>query len=329
MQAPDDAARPQLAQFNLAVLRHPMGHPATKGFEDLIDDTNAHAEAADGFVWRHGIDTREVDDLPYDDKHITVNASVWESAEHLRDFAYRGFHRDVYRRRAEWFVDSAAVMWWLPRGTIPTMQECLERMDFFAEFGSTPYAFTTGERMPVLVIRRHALTDAVAQELIGHLNAELKAATPEGANNFFHLEAEKVDDPDLGGFFVAWLDGRAVACAAWRRIDDDAERPDTGEVKRMWSSPEVRGARLGAAMLATVQAAARQQGITELRLETGEYLTSAVALYRRFGFEPCESWGGYVGSPMSYTMSKPLGPITQWRRPAGRAGHDASVPGPR
>jgi GNAT superfamily N-acetyltransferase len=316
--APDDVLRPQLAQFNLAVLRHPMGHPATKGFEDLIDDTNAHAEAAPGFVWRHGIDTREVDDLPYDDKHITVNASVWESAEHLRDFAYRGFHRDVYRRRSEWFTDSAAVMWWLPRGTLPTMHECLQRMDHFAEFGSTPYAFTTGERMPVLVVRRHTLAEPVAQELIGHLNTELRAATPAGASNFFHLEADKVDDPHLGGFFIGWLDGSPVACAAWRRIDDDAGRPDTGEVKRMWASPEVRGARVGAALLSTVHSAAREQGITELRLETGEYLQAAVALYRRFGFAACESWGEYVGAPQSYTMSKPIGPINHWRRPTAR-----------
>lgn len=324
---PDDVERPQLAQFNLAVLRHPMGHPATKGFEDLIDDTNAHAEAAPGFVWRHGIDTREVDDLPYDNKLITVNASVWESPEHLRDFAYRGFHRDVYRRRAEWFVDSAAVMWFVPRGTIPTMKECLARMDFFAEFGSTPYAFTTGERVATLVVRRHPLADTVAQHMISHLNAELRAATPEGANNFFHLEADKVDDPTQGGFYIAWLDGQPGACGAWRRIDSDAGRPDTGEVKRMWASPAARGTRLGAAILATVQAAAAEQGITELRLETGEYLTSAVSLYRRFGFRACESWGEYVGSPMSYTMSKPLDPITRWRRPADRADAGANAPG--
>ena len=145
----------QLAQFNIARLHHPIDHPATAGFIELIDETNARAEASPGFVWRHGIDTRDADDAPYDDKLITVNASVWASIDDLRHFAYRGWHRDVFRRRQEWFQDSAAVMWWIPDGEIPGMQECLLRLAFHDEFGSTPYAFGMGERVPVLVVTHH------------------------------------------------------------------------------------------------------------------------------------------------------------------------------
>ena len=68
----------------------------------------------------------------------------------------------------------------------------------------------------------------------------------------------------------------------------------------------MRGQRLGAAVLATLETSARAQGITELRLETGEYLTAAVSLYRRFGFAPCAPWGEYVGVEHSYTMAKAL-----------------------
>lgn len=77
----------------------------------------------------------------------------------------------------------------------------------------------------------------------------------------------------------------------------------------MWSHPDHRGSKLGAAILATVEAAATADGFTELRLETGEYLTEAVSLYRKVGFQPCESWGEYHGVPLSYTMSKPLSPL--------------------
>ena len=77
----------------------------------------------------------------------------------------------------------------------------------------------------------------------------------------------------------------------------------------MWADPDARGMRLGAAVLATAQSSALEQGITELRLETGEYLTAAVGLYRRFGFTACPPWGEYVGVAHSFTMSKPLGPI--------------------
>jgi ribosomal protein S18 acetylase RimI-like enzyme len=299
---PDTA---HLAQFNIARLRHPIGHPDTAGFEALIDETNARAEASPGFVWRHGIDSRDTDVTAYDDPLVLVNASVWESIGHLRDYVYRGFHRDVYRRRSEWFDGSAAVMWWIPAGTIPTLAECKARLAFHDEFGSSPYAFGTGERHPQLVMRRHTLDDPVVAPMLERLNAELRAAIPEGGTNFVSLPAEHVAD-DQGAFVVAWLDGRPAACGAWRRIDEVAARPHTAEIKRMWADPTVRGQRLGAAVLATLQTSAQAHGITELRLETGEYLTAAVGLYRRFGFAPCASWGEYVGAPHSYTMAKAL-----------------------
>ena len=115
---------------------------------------------------------------------------------------------------------------------------------------------------------------------------------------------------------VAWVDGEAKACGAWRRIDAVAARAGTAEVKRMWADPSARGMRLGAAVLATLETGAAAQGITELRLETGEYLTAAVSLYRRFGFAACAPWGDYVGVPHSYTMGKSLDPHRHRARPA-------------
>ena len=296
-----------LAQFNIATLRHPMDHPETAGFVALLDVVNAAAEASPGFVWRHGIDSRDVDDTAYADPLTLVNASVWETPQHLRDYVYKGIHLDTFRRRAEWFESSAQVMWWIPAGTTPTLEECQGRLAFLQEFGSTPFAFRTPGSLPQLVIRRHELEDPAVQGLLGRLNEELLAATPAGGSNFFHVAAEHVSEAN-GAMLVAWLDGVPRACGAWRRIDDIAGRPGTAEVKRMWADPAARGTRLGAAVLAALEAQARHHGITELRLETGEYLTAAVGLYRRFGFDACAPWGEYVGVPHSYTMSKPLLP---------------------
>lgn len=294
-----------LAQFNTATLRHPIGHPATASFEALIDETNRRAEASPGFVWRHGIDTRDTATTLYDDPLVTVNASVWESLEHLRDYAYRGFHRDVFRRRAEWFVASDLVMWWIPAGTVPTLDECTARLRFINEFGPSVYGFRTGQQFPRLVMRRHQLHEPVVAEMISRLDDELLSATPDGGSNFFHVDATELE-PGNGAFFIAWLDGRPRACGAWRRIDDVAGRENTGEVKRMWADPAARGTKLGAAVLATIETDARACGVSELRLETGEYLTAAVGLYRRFGFDRCEPWGEYVGAEHSYTMAKSL-----------------------
>ena len=174
-----------LAQYNIARLNHPVGHPATQGFVDLIDETNARAQASPGFVWRHGIDTRDTDDAPYDDKFITVNASIWETVEHLRDFAYKGFHRDVFRRRKEWMNDSAAVMWWTPAGTTPTLQACMARLAFHDRYGSSPYAFQTGQQYPVMAIEAegdNSLRMWLDGRIVGHASldghCEIDDSTP-------------------------------------------------------------------------------------------------------------------------------------------------------
>ncbi|MFZ9628769.1 MAG: GNAT family N-acetyltransferase [Ilumatobacteraceae bacterium] len=306
-----------LAQFNISRLRQPIGHPDTTSFEDLLDETNQRAAASPGFVWRHGIDSRDIDATAYDDPLVLVNASVWESLGHLRNFAFRGFHRDVFRRRGEWMEGSEAVMWWVPAGALPTLDECTRRLWFHEQFGSSPFAFGTGERHPELVLRRHRVDDDVARALIARLDHELLSLTPDGGTNFFGLSTDEVDG-DEGAFLVAWLEGAPAACGAWRRIDDAAGRSGTGEVKRMWVDPAARGMRLGASVLTALEASALAAGVSELRLETGAYLSAAVGLYRRFGFAECPQWGEYVGVAGSLTMSKALGPIRTCRlsRPA-------------
>jgi hypothetical protein len=99
-----------IAQFNIATLRHPLAHPDSVGYAALLDAVNATAEASPGFVWRHGIDSRDASTSVYENPLTLVNASVWETPRHLRDFTYKGLHRDVFRRRHEWFDGSGAVM---------------------------------------------------------------------------------------------------------------------------------------------------------------------------------------------------------------------------
>lgn len=130
-----------IAQFNIARLRHPLGHPSTAPFEDLIDETNAHAEASPGFVWRHGIDTRAPDEDVYGDPLVTVNLSVWVSVEHLKDYVYGGFHRDVFRRRKEWFDSSAVVLWWVDPGERPSLGEGKSRLDHYLAHGASDTGF--------------------------------------------------------------------------------------------------------------------------------------------------------------------------------------------
>ncbi len=292
-----------IAQFNTATLRHPMDHPETASFVALLDEVNALAEASPGFVWRHGIDSRNTDDPPvYDDPLRLVNASVWQSLTQMREYVYKGLHRDVFRQRSDWFVGSEAVMWWVPAGTIPTLAECTARLEFLLRHGPSPFAFETGQRFATLVIVPRPLVHRDVAPMLAELDRELLAGTPDGGSNFLHIAAEEVEDGN-GAFYIAYLDGVPAACGAYRRIAGVAS---AAEVKRMWADPAQRGTKLGAAVLATIESAASADGIGELRLETGEHLTAAVGLYRRAGFAACDPWGEYVGVPCSYTMSKPL-----------------------
>jgi hypothetical protein len=40
------------------------------------------------------------------------------------------------------------VLWWVPAGHLPSVEEALERLAYLREHGPTPYAFTFKERFP-------------------------------------------------------------------------------------------------------------------------------------------------------------------------------------
>ena len=75
----------------------------------------------------------------------------WESVEALAAYVYSDTHRQVLRRRRQWFermAEAYAALWWIPRGHIPTTAEAEERVIHLREFGPTPHAFTLREHFP-------------------------------------------------------------------------------------------------------------------------------------------------------------------------------------
>src|SRR5215470_15816625 len=111
-----------LAQVNIARLRAPLDDPLLAGFVVRLDDVNALADAAPGFVWRLQTDSGNATALrPYDDDRILVNLSVWQSPEHLRAFVYRSAHAEVLRQRKSWFErfdEAYYALWWVTAGHI-------------------------------------------------------------------------------------------------------------------------------------------------------------------------------------------------------------------
>src|SRR5690606_25947856 len=98
--------------------------------------------------------------------------------------------------------------------------------------------------------------------------------------------------------------GRAVGMASLK-----AHGGGLGEVKRMYTLPEMRGQRVGAALLAQVEALAAEKGMSRLVLETGEApgFAEAYRLYERGGFTTCGAVLDYPESAYSRFYEKKLG----------------------
>ncbi len=134
----------QLAQMNIARLLAPLDSPQLADFVANLDRINALAESSPGFVWRLKTEDGDATGLrPVDDETI-VNMSVWIDLESLNQYVYRSAHVEVLRRRREWFqrmTDAYVVMWWVPKGHTPTIEEGLERLEYLKKHGPTARAF--------------------------------------------------------------------------------------------------------------------------------------------------------------------------------------------
>jgi hypothetical protein len=136
-----------LAQANIGRIRAPMDDPIMEGFRSQLEPINALADRSEGFVWRLQTEAGDATALrPFpDDDRMLINMSVWESFESLQQFVYRSAHIGPLRDRKEWFEPLAGpilVLWWIPAGHIPTVEEAKNRLAFLAANGPTPQAFT-------------------------------------------------------------------------------------------------------------------------------------------------------------------------------------------
>ncbi len=135
-----------LAQLNIGRFRHETDDPRMADFMDNLARVNEIAERSPGFVWRYTDATGNATDTrPYDgDPRMAINLSVWESVEALERFVWQTVHARFYARKAEWFekLDGAyLVLWHVPAGHRPGVQEAIERLDHLKAHGPSEHAF--------------------------------------------------------------------------------------------------------------------------------------------------------------------------------------------
>jgi len=145
-------SRYHLAQLNVGIIKAPLESPVMADFVNNLDRINALAEASPGFVWRLQTEEGNATALrPTEDENFLVNMSVWEDADSLSQFVFKSAHVEIMRRRREWFermVDAYLVLWWVPKGHVPTVDEALAKLARLREHGPSPEAFTFRTAFP-------------------------------------------------------------------------------------------------------------------------------------------------------------------------------------
>lgn len=94
-------------------------------------------------------------------------------------------------------------------------------------------------------------------------------------------------DPPNGVLLLARSGNEPVGLAGVRHLDTNV-----AEVKSMYVVPEHRGHGLGRILLSAVEEIAAERGCTHARLDTNDYLTEALALYRSAGYREVPDYNG-------------------------------------
>lgn len=71
--------------------------------------------------------------------------SVWENLESLFKFVYQSNHVEILKKRKDWFEQIKQMhmaLWYISAGTMPTVADAIETLDFLRLNGETPFAFT-------------------------------------------------------------------------------------------------------------------------------------------------------------------------------------------
>ena len=134
-----------IAQLNIGQSLYDTDDPRMAEFMDNLDRVNRLAEKMPGFVWRYADESGNATETKRDgDPRALLNMSVWETTEALEKFVFGTIHVRFYKRSDEWFEkpsDLHFVMWPVPEGHRPTVEEALERLEELKRTGPSERVF--------------------------------------------------------------------------------------------------------------------------------------------------------------------------------------------
>lgn len=111
-----------------------------------------------------------------------------------------------------------------------------------------------------------------------------------------------------GGVLLGWEEGsELLAIGGLKPLKDAGLLVRSAEIKRMYTRPGARGRKLGRAVLDGLTIWAREHGLEQVVLETGDLQAAAIGLYESAGFERIANFGYYVGIKNSWCYGLTLG----------------------
>ncbi len=152
-------------------------------------------------------------------------------------------------------------------------------------------------------IRAAHLDGAVGRQLLAAFVRDISDRYP-GWHPGIGPSAEPGDfEEDRGRFLVALTGDTPLGCGGIKWMD-----AETGEVKRLYVLPAARGQGVSRLLLGALEDAARDLGMSRVRLDTGNNQPEALALFRSAGFREI---GDYNANPAaSYWFEKTVAPPT-------------------
>jgi GNAT superfamily N-acetyltransferase len=111
--------------------------------------------------------------------------------------------------------------------------------------------------------------------------------------------------PPNGKTLLAHRDGELCGGGAYRRLPDG-----TCEMKRLYVADRFRGHGIGRTLGSALIESARAEGYPLMRLDTGNLLTEAVAMYSKMGFRHCPPHRAYPPDLLPYLVFMEL-PLTR------------------
>jgi len=159
-----------LAELIIGRLLAPTNDPRVAEFMGALDRVNGLGKRMPGFVWMMegsgqpgtGNTAAKLDGDP----QFVSNLTVWENVATLENFAWNTGYRAFYERRQEWFEVLGKmhfVMWWVPVGHEPTLDEASARLAQKQTTGDSDQAFGWSYLKDAQAWKTHGCTQVAAE----------------------------------------------------------------------------------------------------------------------------------------------------------------------